>query len=118
MSNLGLYQWFTTTAKKVGGPLKLLSLIFFGGYAVIRSVEAGAKHCYKLVKKNKSKNKKYPVYEVIKPAIIEDGVEVQNGDKIVIRAIDKDVAMIEILENENNPYFVDINFLKSIINYK
>lgn len=31
MSNLGLYQWFTITAKKVGGPVKLLGMFIGGG---------------------------------------------------------------------------------------
>ena len=52
MSNLGWYQWFTTNAKKVGGPLKLLSLIAVGGYAVIRTGEAGIKKAYRLAKKH------------------------------------------------------------------
>ena len=52
LSNLGWYQWFTTNAKKVGGPLKLLSLIAVGGYAVIRTGEAGIKKAYRLAKKH------------------------------------------------------------------
>lgn len=32
MNNLGWYQWFTTNAKKVGGPLRLMGLIAVGGY--------------------------------------------------------------------------------------
>ena len=34
MSNLGLYQWFTTTAKKVGGPARLIGM-FISGSAII-----------------------------------------------------------------------------------
>ena len=34
MSNLGLYQWFTTTAKKVGGPAKLIGMFISGGAIV------------------------------------------------------------------------------------
>ena len=31
MSNLGLYQWFATTAKKVGGPANLIGIFISGG---------------------------------------------------------------------------------------
>lgn len=36
MSNLGLYQWFTTAAKKMGGPGKFIG-IFIGGGALVGS---------------------------------------------------------------------------------
>ena len=43
MGNLGWYQLITTWSKKVGGPKTLLLLIAAGGYAIVRSVEAGGK---------------------------------------------------------------------------
>ena len=51
MGNLGWYQLMTTVAKKVGGPKVLFGLLAVGGYAVIRTVEAGGKKVIKLVKK-------------------------------------------------------------------
>lgn len=123
LSNLGWYQWFTTNAKKVGGPLNLMGLIALGGYAVIRVSESGVKKGIKIVKnhnKNNSNNKldKQPIYRVITPANIEDGVNVQVGDEIKICAIDNDAVMIEILGNKNNPYFINFKLLKSIVDYK
>lgn len=123
MGNLGWYQWFTTNAKKVGGPLKLMGLIAFGGYAIIRTGEAGVKKGIKLVKKhNKDKtdkeSKKYSIYKVVNPTSIEDGVDVRVGDRIKVCAIDKEAVLIEILGNKNNPYFIDFNLLKSIVDYK
>ncbi|MCD8221462.1 MAG: hypothetical protein LUD07_04575 [Clostridiales bacterium] len=119
MSNLGWYQWFTTNAKKVGGPLKLMGLIALGGYAIIRTGEAGVKKGIKLIKKrNGEKTKNGSVYRVINSANIEEGVDVQVGDKIKVCAIDNDAVMIEILGNENNPYFIDMELLKFIVDYK
>lgn len=123
MGNLGLYQWFATAAKKVGGPLNLMGIIAFGGYAVIRTGEAGAKKIVKLVKsdnkeKSYDKSKSYPVYKVVKSANIEEGVDLKVGDKIKVWATDKQVALIEILGDKNNPYFIDFTLLKSIVNYK
>ena len=40
MSNLGWYQVMTTTAKKVGGPLKLAGLLFIGGAFIGGKAEA------------------------------------------------------------------------------
>lgn len=123
MSNLGWYQWFTTNAKKVGGPLKLMGLIAVGGYAVIRTGEAGVRKAIKLVKKHsegtvKDILKKKSVCKVIADANIEKGVDVKIGDKIMVCAIDGEAVMIEILGDKNNPYFIDINLLRSITDYK
>lgn len=123
MSNLGWYQWFTTNAKKVGGPLKLLSLIAVGGYAVIRTGEAGIKKAYRLAKKHiENKNvdilKRDSIYKIITGANIEDDVELRIGDEIKVCAIDGEAVMIEILGNENNPYFIDINLLKAITDFE
>lgn len=123
MSNLGWYQWFTTAAKKVRGPLNLMTIIAVGGYAVIRTGEAGIKKGIKLVKKHsrdKSKGslKKSSIYRVKTTANIEEGVDVKVGDEIRVCAIDNEAVMIEILGNKNNPYFIDFDLFKSIIDYK
>lgn len=123
MSNLGLYQWFTENAKKVGGPLNLKGFIAVGGYIVIRIGEAGTKKVIKLAKvhnKNKSEEnlRTSEVYNVVANTIIGDRVAVKIGDKIRVCSIDNDIAMIEILGNKNNPYFVDFNLLMSITDYK
>lgn len=52
------------------------------------------------------------------PTSIEDGVDVKVGDRIKVCAIDKEAVLIEILGNKNNPYFIDFNLLKSIVDYK
>lgn len=123
MSNLGWYQWFTSNAKKVGGPLNLMGLIAIGGYTIIRVGEAGTKKVIKLVRahnKNRSEEilRMSPIYNVVDDATIGDNVVVKNGDKIRVCAVDHDVAMIEILGKKNNPHFVDFDLLVSITDYK
>lgn len=122
MSNLGLYQTLTTIAKKVGGPGRLVLLIGVGGYAVLRPAEAGAKKIIKMVKNNSNAKStdlqnESVVCTVTTAASIDKGVKVNIGDKIKVCAIDKDAVMIEILGNENNPYFIDLNLLKAITDY-
>ena len=56
-------------------------------------------------------------YILLTDATIGDNVAVKAGDKIRIWAIDDDVAMVEILGNKNNPYFIDLNSLISITDY-
>ena len=34
MSNLGWYQWMTSTSKKVGGPLRFMGILIGGGIVV------------------------------------------------------------------------------------
>lgn len=120
MNNLGWYQWFTTNAKKVGGPLRLMGLIAVGGYAIIRTVEAGTKKAIKIVKANHKSalNNELPICNVTVDGSIEKDVSVKIGDQIKVCAIDGDAVMIEILGNENNPYFIDMKQLKSLTDYK
>ena len=73
MNNLGWYQWFTTNAKKVGGPLSLMGLIAVGGYAIIRTVEAGEKKIIKVVKvrHKRALNDELPICNVTADGSIE-----------------------------------------------
>lgn len=120
MNNLGWYQWFTTNAKKVGGPLRLMGLIAVGGYAIIRTVEAGAKKSIKVVKARHKRalNDELPICNVTADGSIEKDVRVKRGDQIKICAIDGNAVMIEVIGNENNPYFIDMKRLKSLTDYK
>ena len=40
---MGLYQWFATTAKKVGGPAKLIGMFISGGAIIGGAVGRGEK---------------------------------------------------------------------------
>ena len=120
MNNLGWYQWFTTNAKKVGGPLRLMGLIAVGGYAIIRTVEAGTKKAIKIVKASHKRvlNEELSICNVTADGRIEDDVTVKIGDQIKVCAIDGDAVMIEVIGKENNPYFIDMKQLKSLTDYK
>lgn len=122
MGNLGWYQWFTTNAKKVGGPLKLMSLIAVGGYAAIRIGEAGVKKVIKLAKDSSTKDERNNtassrIYSFNKKAMMDETKHVKSGEKFKILAVDRDAVMIEIINDENNPYFIHIHKLKDISDY-
>ena len=84
MGNLGWYQLITTWSKKIGGPKTLLLLIAAGGYAIVRSVEAGGKKVYRLVKdKRKSDKPKSNLESFVftENGIGENGLSFSKDDK-------------------------------------
>ena len=119
MSNLGGYQLLTTFAKKVGGPGKLVLAIAGGGYVIFRAVEAGGKTIYKKVKKVKADNKaKIKEYIVLNDGTDEQGLKFKAGDKVRVLETADDAILIEKVGDKNNPYFVSIDFLKTITAYE
>lgn len=122
MSNLGHYQWITWASKKVGGPYRLLGIFAVGGYAVIRSIEAGGKKVYKGVKKSKGKNQEKPVNDTLEYMVIREGKSNENvkfsvGDKLRILEKDGDSILIDRIGDHNSPYFVSAEFLSEISEY-
>lgn len=120
MSNLGLYQKMTTWAKKVGGPVQLFGIVAVGGYCVLRTVEAGGKTIIKTVKKHMDSSVKNStdIYTIHSDEITDDGIHFKLGDKFRILEIVDEGALIEKINDENNPYFVSISFLKLISDYE
>ena len=116
MSNLGLYQKMTTWAKKVGGPVQLFGIVAVGGYCVLRTVEAGGK----TVKKHMDSSVKNStdIFTIHSDGITNDGIRFEVRDKFRILEIADEGALIEKINDENNPYFVSISFLKSISDYE
>lgn len=121
MGNLGLYQTMTTLAKKLGGPIQLAATVAVGGYLILRTAEAGVKLGINKAKSIKTKpksdleNEEY--YIVNSQGISNEGVKFNIGDKFRVLETDKDAVLIEIVGNENNPYFASSDFLKSISDY-
>ena len=135
MGNLGWYQLMTTVAKKVGGPKQLLALVAAGGYVIIRVVEAGGKKVIKLVKKviklvkkviklvkkdNKEKytSKVLPAYEFIIDGKDDKGLIFSSGDVFYVAARHDDVILIEKEKDDNNPYFVSVDWLMKVSSFK
>ena len=122
MSNLGWYQIMTTTAKKVGGPLKLAGLIFGGGALTGGGVVACGVAIKNKVAEKLDEKKKEAAAAVIYTVKIEmqsnEGLVFKVGDQFKILEVDGDAALIEKLGDSNNPYFVSAGFLKSISDYE
>ena len=123
MSNLKLYQWMTTTAKKVGGAGAFMALIGVGGYVILRSTEVVLTSALKSKleqyrSRRESRSDTVPTYEVDVDVKIEDiDLELHKGDKYRILESDDSAIMIEVIGDENNPYVVHVDFLRAISNF-
>lgn len=120
MSNLGWYQIMTTLAKKVGGPKRLALLIATGGYAVIRLGEAGVTKVVRNIHvEKKAKNGvELKEYVVKKEGTSNEGVMFNVGNTFRVLEADGDAVLVEIVGDDNNPYFVDAGLLKEISDYR
>ena len=123
MSNLGAYQWVTSTSKKVGGPINLLLLVGVAGASVYKLVEIGVKKCIQAFKAHQASPTEYwedneKIYSVTSPGISNEGVEFPVGTKFKVWETTNNSALIEVEDDENNPYFVSIEFLCSISDFQ
>lgn len=118
MSNLGWYQKITTASKKVGGPLRLLSIVFIGGYIVIRIGEAGVKKCIKLNRKHRQTQASAKTTYVVHTsnASLKE-LPLNKNDRFHVLAADHDAVLIEKIGDPSNPYYVSAQLLHSISDY-
>lgn len=119
MSNLGTYQWITTTSKKMGGPVPFLCLTAVGGYALIRVIEAGGKKVIKLIKaSSQNRISAAPCFVVQTDATSNEGVMFKSGDKLRVLESDGESILIDRINDTQSPYFVSADFLSSITEYQ
>ena len=120
MSNLGMYQSMTTLANKFGGPGNLAVAIAVGGYIVLRPVEGVIKTGVKKLKdaKHKKAIETSILYTASKEGTSNEGLHFNIGDTFHVLEQDGNAVLIEKIGDTNNPYFVALDFLKSISNYK
>lgn len=123
MSNLGAYQWITSTSKKVGGPIELLLLTGTAGAAVYKVSEIGLKKCIKAFKAHQAtKTKCFEVngniYSVTSPGTSNEGVEFPIGTKFKVLEADGDSVLVEKIGDKSSPYFVSSEFLCTISNFQ
>ena len=115
MSNLGLYQWTTTSMKKCGGPLKFLGIVFGTGMAAYAAGEFVVKKFYKKWKEKEDDISKIPYNNVTSDGEDESTIKFKVGDKIRILAKVEGGALIEKYGDANNPYMISNELLKQIL---
>ena len=122
MSNLGAYQWITSTSKKVGGPINLLLLTGAIGAAVYKASEIGVKKGIKAFKTHQASKTKCleandNIYSVTSPGTSNEGVEFPIGTKFKVLETD-DSVLIEKIGDKNSPYFVSVELLSTISSFQ
>lgn len=121
VSNLGGYQKLTTYAKRVGGPRNLVLIIASTGAVLYKGSELLIKKVVRVVK-NKHKLKKVAnsginMYAVKAYGVSNEGLEFNIDDRFKVLELDGDTVLIEKI-GDNNPYFVSVDLLKIISDYK
>ena len=127
MSNLGTYQTMTTWAKKAGGPVKLALYLVGGGMLLGGIAVKGGEYAIKKGKQaisNHKEKKKYllkttqTIYTINQDAICDEKLKVKVGNTFRVVESDGDATLIELIGDDNNPYFVSEKLLKKISDYK
>lgn len=125
MGNLGGYQLVTTVIKALGGPVKAAVVILGGTFAAggltVAGGQQGYKVIYKSIKKRRARKEPCPTkgqsFAVHAAGIDEQGIEFSVGDVYIVLECDRDAILIELTDNDNNPYFVSAAFIASISDY-
>ena len=123
MSNLGAYQWITSASKKVGGPVNLLLLTGATGAVIGKLCEIGLKKGVaainaRILSKYKSDDPMEKIYSVTATGENKEGVIFVVGDQYKVLERDNDSVLIEKIDDVNNPYFVSVDFLRTVSNYQ
>lgn len=118
MSNLGWYQVLTIAAKKVGGPKRLVGLLVGVGAIIGAGAVEIKDKTNAVLDKKKRERESAVVYSVCRAGKSNEGLEFKIGDSFKVLEVDGDAALIEIMENNNNPYFVSVKFLETISDYR
>lgn len=122
MGNLGLYQLMTTVAKKVGGPVVLVIGTAVSGWVIGRGAEAGGKGIANRIKASRQKRAERArhtaeIFTVTADAVCGGGLVLRVGDRFRALSRDDDAVLIEVLDDDENPYFVSAEILVKVSNY-
>ena len=122
MSNLGTYKTMTTWAKKAGGPVKLALYLVGGGMLLGGIAVKGGEYAIKKGKQAISNHKEKKKY-LLKTTqtiytICDEKLKFKVGNTFRVLESDGDATLIELIGDDNNPYFVSEKLLKKISDYK
>lgn len=115
MNNLGSYKALTVMSKKVGGPENLL-LLFFGTGILVSNLDRIIKVFTNIKNKNITRFES-PVFTIHSDFFDNLGANFKIGDQYRVIEEDDNSILIEIINDSNNPYFVDEDVLLEISNY-
>lgn len=114
MSNLGLYQWMTKTAKKVGGPVQFMSII--GGCGI--TIGAAGTKIFDAYKDKREKKNIMEKQYTVSTEMVSDDLVMKKGDQFKVLERTKHGILIEKVDDGNNPYFVDTSLLRKCSDFQ
>lgn len=123
VGNLGNYQRMVELAKRAGGPGYLLIAAGTVGYGVFRLGEFGLKAGIRALRSardsraNTDRDSDLRVFLVASRADGGRGLTLQPEDRFRVIAQDGDAVMIEVIGDDNNPWFVSAQLLESISDF-
>ena len=117
MSNLGLYQWMTTTSKKIGGPLPFMGALLGIGAAVTKTIDIVSERISAAREEKKKNEEAAIIHKVTCDGKSNEGLTFKVGEEFRVLTRDGDAVLIEKIGSQNNPYFVSAKFLSSISDY-
>lgn len=112
-----MYQLMTTAAKKVGGPIALLGIVFSAGALATEGCHAITNKIGSVITKKNKAREAAVVHIVKKEGTSNEGLLFKVGEAFKVLEVDGNAAMIEKLGDNENPYFVSVQFLHSISDY-
>lgn len=122
MGNLGWYQKLTSIAKKVGGPKRLVAYIFLAGGGSAFVADEGIRWIRKrqISKriKRESDEAAMIVYTVTEEGRSNEGLLFKEGEQFRVLEVDGDAALVDKIGDYNSPYFVSVQFLSQISDYR
>ena len=118
MSNLGAYQTATTLCKKVGGVGNMTVILMVLGYGCGKIVEISGRAIAKRIRAKKETNQQAKLIEVTSSGTDSSGLLLNEGDTYRVLYSDVDMVLVEKTGDEDNPYMVSPDFLRSVSNYR
>lgn len=122
MSNLGTYQTITRLSKAVGGPKIFMGMLVGAGVTVGSLTTAfiilARSKNKKEIKNSISDIKNSNTYETIIADESNEEILFNVGDKIEVLEVDGDAVLINKIGDKNSPYYVAIDFLEKISDFK
>jgi hypothetical protein len=122
MGNLGFYQDITRLIKVLGGPKIAVPVIVAGGYVVIRVGEASVRTVLRasktfLASRRNAEPLEGWIYVVHTDCVEVGGLMLRVGDQFRVGEQDRDAVLIDIIGDQNGPYFVSGDFLARVSNF-
>lgn len=118
MSNLGGYQTIVEAVKRLGGPVKALTIVVGGSFTLGAAAYAGGQKVVGKVRdKREEKARRIQTYVVTADGEDDQGLKLSVGDEYRVLERDDDAVLVEAVGRNGNPYMVSADFLRSISDF-